>query len=914
MPLSFRLVDRHVCLAAATVLALLPAAFGADSSTSSDPLGWPQPSRQSRPWSYWHWMGSAVDAANITRELEDFRKAGWGGLHIVPTYGAKGYESRFIDYLSPKWMEMLRHTVTEAARLDLGIDMTTGSGWCFGGPTITAELASAVAQVKTYDVAAGAKLAERLAGTPLAVVALPQSGPALELTSKLTSDGGLDWTAPQSSAGNWRVYALSLRPTIKVKRPAPGAGGWMLNPFYGRAMDAFLEPFSAVFAAYTGPKPRAMYHDSYEYNADWSPDLLVEFERRRGYRLQDEFRELFDGGTGDRTARVKADYRATLAELLLERVTGPWVAWSHQRGFITRNEAHGSPGNLLDLYAAADVPETEMFNTDRSSLVSRFSSSAAHVAGRKLVASETGTWIAEHFTEKLGSLKDLIDQLWVSGVNHVFYHGSAYSPSDAPWPGWLFYASTQMNSRNPIWHDVPTLNGYIARAQSMLQDGRPANDVLLYWPIRDVWHDARGTVIPMTVHNRGWVEGRVFGRLAQRLIDRGYRLDFISDRQLMNATARGHDIVVPGGRYRALVVPRTEHMPVETMERIAALARSGVAVVLEEMPADVDGLARLDERRARLAALAAQVKKSPRVFAGDAESGLQAAGIPRESLADIAGLEFIRRASADGGLFYFVANRGKTPVDAWVPLASAARGAVLLDPMTGETGTGAIRAGKSTETQVYLQLQPGQSIFVRCLGKRLGGGARWPYRRAVAERATPVAGPWSVRFTEGGPERPAPYETAQPGSWTRSSAEAERFSGTAVYAIRFAAPAAPAVASGGWFIDLGTVAESARVRLNGRDLGTLILPPFRIYAGTLDGGASNTLEVEVTNLAANRVRDLDRRGVVWRNFHNINFVNIDYKPFDASHWPVRDSGLLGPVTLVPASDFKPDSGQAATRR
>jgi len=59
----------------------------------------------------------------------------------------------------------------------------------------------------------------------------------------------------------------------------------------------------------------------------------------------------------------------------------------------------------------------------------------------------------------------------------------------------------------------------------------------------------------------------------------------------------------------------------------------------------------------------------------------------------------------------------------------------------------------------------------------------------------------------------------------------------------------------------------------------------------------NLLEVEVTSTAANRVRDLDRRKVVWKNFYDINFVNMDYKPFDASGWPVADAGLLGPVTL-----------------
>jgi len=52
-----------------------------------------------------------------------------------------------------------------------------------------------------------------------------------------------------------------------------------------------------------------------------------------------------------------------------------------ERGILTRNQAHGSPGSLLDLYAQADIPETEMFNQDRNKLVSKFASSAAHVTG-----------------------------------------------------------------------------------------------------------------------------------------------------------------------------------------------------------------------------------------------------------------------------------------------------------------------------------------------------------------------------------------------------------------------------------------------------------------------------------------------------------------------------------------------------
>ena len=122
----------------------------------------------------------------------------------------------------------------------------------------------------------------------------------------------------------------------------------------------------------------------------------------------------------------------------------------------------------------------------------------------------------------------------------------------------------------------------------------------------------------------------------------------------------------------------------------------------------------------------------------------------------------------------------------------------------------------------------------------------------------------------------------------------ERFAGTACYSLHFDAPGAATQVR----LDLGRVCESARVRLNGRDLGTLFLPPFQVVLEGLKP-RDNLLEVEVTNLSANRIRDLDRHGVKWKNFYDINFVSINYQPFDASNWPLRASGLLGPVTLQP---------------
>ncbi|MBI5281318.1 MAG: hypothetical protein HY858_06515 [Candidatus Solibacter usitatus] len=848
---------------------------------------WPQPTRDSRPWSYWWWPGSAVDEANLTRELERYSAAGWGGVHIIPIYGVKGAESRFIDYLSPRWMALLKHTVTEAGRLGMGVDMTIGTGWCFGGPEVTEVEAAAVVVSRKWELAAGAALPERIdKRTAQALEAFAPDGRPENLLPLIQDDGAVRWTA---GAGGRTVYLVSQKPSgSRVKRAAPGGSGFMLNPFFGQAIRHYMERFTRAFAAYDGPLPRAMYHDSFEYGVNWSPDLFDEFEKRRGYRLQSELPALLGASSDDHTARVKADYRLTAAELLSDNFLPVWTAWCRSRGILTRNQAHGSPGNLLDLYAATDIPETEMFNADRSTVVSKFASSAAHVTGRKLAASETGTWLKEHFTETLADVKNLLDQLWLSGVNHVVYHGTCYSPDDAPWPGWLFYASTEMNPRNPIWRDVPALNSYIARVQAVLQEGSPANDVLLYWPVSDVWHDPQRMTAGLTVHSRAWVEAQEFGKLAQRLLQRGYAADYISDHQLATARAAGGDVELAGGRYRALVVPATRHMPLDTMRRLAALSAAGARVIFDrELPADVPGLQDLETRRAELNRLRAGLK------AADAEQALAAAGVEREPMWD-RGLECIRRRAA-GGRWYFIANRGQSPVEDWIPLATEVRSAVLMDPLTGRAGLAALRRGG----EVYLQLRVGESVIVRTYESRRQGAA-WSYWKPGAARQE-LQGQWSVKFLAGGPALPEPHTTARLESWTGWSEAAGRFAGTALYSIRFDAPRSQAAA---WNIDLGEVRESARVRLNGRDLGTVFMRPFTVRAEGLKP-RGNLLEVEVTGLAANRVRDMDLRKAPWKIFHDINFVGADYKPFDASKWPVRDSGLLGPVVLGALDRFSP---------
>jgi hypothetical protein len=143
-----------------------------------------------------------------------------------------------------------------------------------------------------------------------------------------------------------------------------------------------------------------------------------------------------------------------------------------------------------------------------------------------------------------------------------------------------------------------------------------------------------------------------------------------------------------------------------------------------------------------------------------------------------------------------------------------------------------------------------------------------------------------VVFKVGGPVYPGNLQTDELISWTKmGDAETSRFCGTVEYTTEFQYGN-----TGKWgVLDLGGVKDCASVKLNGKDFGTLLGPSYKLKVDNLIKG-NNILQIEVTNVAANRIRDLDIRSVNWKKFYDINFVNIDYEPFDASGWEIRDAG------------------------
>jgi hypothetical protein len=866
---------------------------------SPDPLAWPATVSQSGPWARWWWLGSAVDKPNLTRLMEQYKAAGISGLEVCPIYGAKGFEDRYLDFLSPAWMRMLKHTTDEGQRLNVGVDLTTGTGWPFGGPFVHEADASSRAVFKRYDIAGGSAFKDKLpAGRLKALQAVSDKGEQIDLTAR-AANGAVDWVAP---SGAWKVYAvLEVGPSQKVKRAAPGGEGDVLDPLSAAAMVRYLEHFDQA-GAFRG---RAQFHDSYEYaNATWTQDFFHEFEVRRHYDLRTVLPALFGEGAEDDVARVKDDYRQTISDLHLAYIQ-VWSDWAHQRGQQTRDQAHGAPANLLDIYGASDIPETELQFGDvneRQIPMLKMSSSAAHVMHKPLASSETFTWLGEHFQVSLGDLKPAADLFFLSGVNHIFFHGVPYSPEDAQWPGWLFYASVNFGPNGGIWHDLPAFNAFLARCQSELRAGQPYSDVLLYFPIHENWESSRGTLIPMgTGDQNKWFWNQLVYQTAMALWKAGIGFDFISDAQIQ-----------AGKVDRPIVIPPCKYMPAATAIDLMGRAREGGTVVFEgALPQDVPGHADLEKRRGELRKALGEVVigkdsnvsaigKGKVLVGGELLTTLSQVGVHRERMTE-SGLRFIRRTRTNGRSYYIVNSSDRT-IDGWVPLGTAAKSVAILDPRyESRSGFAAVRQQSSGLPQVYLQLLPGESRILRTF-EEVVSGREWTYLKPGGE-AREIAGEWKIAFIEGGPKMPAEIAATKLASWTILGGEdAKVYAGTARYAIEFDRPAGQA---DDWVLKLGRVCESARVKVNGKELGTLWCAPFEIAVGGALRPGRNTLEVEVTNVAANRIADMDRRHVNWKAFHEINFVNRNYKPFDASTWPVRDSGLIGPVELAPVMRVRP---------
>ncbi len=843
---------------------------------------WPTPTAEAKPGTRWWWLGSAVDKENLQWNLQEYAKHGIGAVEITPIYGVQGNEANNIPYLSDKWMYMLRYTQEQCRQNGIELDMATGTGWPFGGPWVPLE--ESACKVLFVDTAFTGNSVEGLRlevperdrkYSRLQKVMVYGEDKAIDVTAAV-GDGQLTWTAPQGTgdSSKWRVIAVFVRyGVMKVKRAAPGGEGLVIDHFDRQAVANYLRHIEQAFERTKTPYPHTFFNDSYEVSdATWTPTLFEEFEKRRGYKLEEHLPELLAGQS------TLVDYRETLGDLLLENFTEQWTAWAHRHGAITRNQAHGSPANLIDCYAAVDIPEIEGFGlsefgikglrtdpgktrkNDSDYSMFKYAPSAAHVCGKPYTSSETFTWLTEHFRTSLSQLKPDLDLMFCAGVNRMFFHGTCYSPRNDEWPGWKFYASIDMSPTNTIWRDAPYFMQYVERCQSFLQWGQPDNDFLVLLPVRDMWQKNPGRLLmQFSIHAMGSLAPEFIKTILD--IDRaGFDCDYISERLLMGVSLHDGMLVTKAGtRYKGLIIPGSGNMPEKVKQHIDQLKAQGAHIFLN--------------------ASAIELQKAARP----------------ESVKTKCGLKAIRRKNPTG-YHYFMANLTPDDIESMVPLAVDFKDAVWFNPLNGD-----IIPAQFGADGLHISLRSGESMILQTFDS-LPAGAEKGATAADALSPTlrselPLNGPWTLTFTGETPKIGKTYNLGKLQSWETIDEQTRTVMGTGVYTTRFRLTKKD-LGDGRWKIDLGDVRESARVYINGQFIGCAWSVPFILDTKNTLKEGDNELRIEVTNLPANRIADLDRRAVPWRKMEEINVVDINYKRTLYDQWQPMPSGLNSQVRLI----------------
>ena len=741
----------------------------------------------------------------------------------------------------------------------------------------------------------------------------------VDLTARLKPDGTLEWDVPE---GEWTILRTGHRMTgAQLSVPMHGQGG-LENDYFDRAgVDLMFEKVGKVLIEDAGPLAgttlRGIAEDSFECGyPNWTANLLNHFKRYRGYDPT-PYLPVFKGwivGSAEISERFLYDYRKTVADCLADEHYGRLAELCRKHGMMTRCESAGPrwSGTVcmdgLKNLGRADFPQGEFwqchtFVENNQNKVTKQTAAAAHIYGKRFVAAEalTDGRQTTHWGIAPGQLKPTVDRAFCEGINQcVFSTLTCQKPSEGK-PGNEFGAGTHFNPNLTWWNQAagPWIS-YINRCQTMLQSGLFVADVLYY--------------------NGDWAPNLVGPKqIEQPGLGKGYDYDVCNAEVLLTrlSVKKGRLVLPDGMSYRLLVLPESKRMPVEVAEKIKKLVKAG-ATIVGPRPESDPGLKDYPRCDAEVKKIAAEVwgacdgqmiKQSTygkgRVFWGKTLGEIfQADGVlPDFTHTGTAFIDFIHR-TADGAEIYFLANRNSKPEAIEATFRVNGKQPELWDPVSGQRRDLPVFESKNGCTTVPLEFEPDGSMFI-VFRKALVGTDRRAVRPANFLKLEPVqeiTEPWTVQFdpqwfypTNGLSGDPVnglmTFDKLE--DWSqRPETAVKYFSGTAVYrkAFALADPSKIQNSKSKIHLDLGTVKETARVKLNGKDLGVVWCAPWRVeITGAVKPG-DNALEIEVVNLWPNRLVGDGKLPVEQRRTRTN--VGVPSAPLT--------SGLLGPVTIQAA--------------
>jgi len=753
----------------------------------------------------------------------------------------------------------------------------------------------------------------------------------IDISKYLDSDGRLQWDVP---AGDWTIVRMARRATCASTRPAPKPGiGLECDKFDTAALDHHFANYYGKLLKKVGPRKgkngwTTVHIDSWEMGSqNWTKNFLAEFKKRRGYDAK-PYLLAYTGravGSLEESERFLWDVRLTSQELVLENHAGHLKKLGRKHGFELSIEPYDmNPTADLDLGAVADVPMCEFWGAGYgfdSSFSCIESTSIAHTMGLSIVSAEAFTG-RDQWQQYPWSMKNQGDWAFCMGINRFVYHTFAHKPlGDEHRPGMTMGPYGVHWDRGQTWWPmVSDYHEYVSRCSHLMRQGVTVSDILYLTP-EGAPHVFRAPASAL--------EGT--GPLADK---KGYGFDGCSPNILMKrAKVRKGKIEFPGGTsYSIMVMPSFETMTPKLLAKIESLVKSGAAVIgsppvkspsLENYPdcdSEVKKLAKkiwgtlekpkeITKRKYGRGTIYFGGPKPKELYPEyDSTASVLKQMDVSEDFTSTGPVRYSHRTTKQQEI-YFVSNKSAESIQADCTFRVGKGKPQLWDPVTGQSRTLPQYKTKKGLTTIPLEFAPYESYFVIFPRKNPWSWAKAPKVNfpATTSVAT-LEGAWEVSFDPkwGGPEKVTFDKLVD---WTKHAQRGIKYySGIATYRKNF-----DHFHKSGKriYLDLGTVHDIARVRLNGKDLGVVWCAPWRVDITDAVKAKGNVLEIDIANRWPNRLLgdqqppDKDARTVKWESGF---LAGKEYKTgrytFATNTGPGKllPSGLLGPVQLMTSDE------------
>lgn len=905
--------------------------------------GFRDPPAISRAGCWWQTHGSAFTKKEITRQLEEFKDKGMGGVTIKDTRpmprDSQTSHIKDIDYMSPEWLDMFAHIVSECGRLGMICRSRLGSGWNEGGPWITPDQSTKkLFFVKSAPITGPGKFSGLVVptakdGSPTLqsfkegnafVVAFPAKGDpkGIDLTKQVDENRKLNWSVP---AGEWTLVTCYSKASGSYNMSTSVSGRGLHHDHLSKtAANLHLENVAEKMLAKIGPFEKTAFDgfnsDSWELgNPTWTPGFRQAFVDRRGYDPVPFLPILADlpkvGGfwhfyrgryiesrglskLDPMVLRFLYDLRLTVSDLIVENFYKHVSEYSLAHGVPFEAQAAGGPSHTIPSDTQAGlgvvtVPTGEFWVNGRSYV--KIASSSSHTHGKRIVALEALTNSTfqkgnNHMSIPPSAFKPRVDEAFLLGGNSMSLSVVEYSPIEAGLPGWVHSAGPHLNHCQPYWPIIRPFYDYLARCSFMLQSGKDVAQVAVYHSFR-------------TGEGAMW-DGPADDNLAS--FPKEFAFDFIDDSILQNQmkVKDGRIVLGSGAEYQVLCISPTKLplMPLATIKKIAELTRQGATVVwLKDPPTRAPGLTDYIQRDKEFKktvqglkddGLIRRIKGFKSLVPIVEKSQVPSAWLTEKRLP----LRFVHRRTAEAEIF-FVVNRSNKPVDSSVTFRVKDRIPELWNPENG-TMLPASFQESSDGKRVAIKLPPQGSVFVVFQKQRSSALQEKHDTKDFVATSIAIAGPWKVEFPENS-GAPASALFSKLESWSVSKNQGIRyFSGIATYRTTFLCPEEQTEKLGNAVLDLGRVAEVCEVHLNGKRIGAAWHAPYRFDISDALQSGENQLVIRVANLWQNRLIG-DAQLHPEKRISRIVPTSY-YKRLKG--YKLLKSGLLGPVSVVLQTD------------